>query len=628
MSMLSWAEIYHERGWPLIKLPHREKAPRIPDWPSVTYSREDLAREFGNGACNMGVILGKRAGGLVDLDIDCPEGALAWRHFGLDTGQIGGRTSAPGSHHFYYCDGEPATSKFKMPGPSGEMLLELRADGAQTVIPPSVHPTGELYEWEVDNGPADVTWSQLLRRAQVCASAIAIARHWPEGGRHEVALSLAGWLAKTGRWSQTQTAHFMSGVCALAGDEERADRQRAVEDTYARLAAGDEVRGYRGLAEMVDEAVLRRVGRWLDVGQIVDLPTDGGQMADRPADSRPLLITFEEMAAHLKPPEYVVDGLKEINSFGVVVGQWGVGKTAHQLDEAIRVATGLQTIGGRRCGPGPVAYVLGEGHGGIARRIAAWKKHHGVDPKGIRFVFTTRSVGLMNEPEARLLHDQLARAADEWGAPPSLISLDTLARNSGGGDESSPSDMQRWVDSVDRWLREPFKACVTAIHHPGHNAKDRGRGGSSLPAAADWEYLLYTAGPGVIGMKCQKAKDFEPPPDLFWRMTPVTIEVEGHEVSSITVEALEHYEPVKSATPQQREMLGALTDLLHAAGRRLEVGGRDPEDARITVDDLRAECVARGIVSEDRRRWSQAWTGLTNSGHVIFDPPFVLLRPI
>jgi hypothetical protein len=70
--------------------------------------------------------------------------------------------------------------------------------------------------------------------------------HYDPGKRHDLVLYLAGFLALRG-WPQDKTEALIKRL--LAGDEEGADRLRAVADTYAKVAAGESVAGYSKLTD-------------------------------------------------------------------------------------------------------------------------------------------------------------------------------------------------------------------------------------------------------------------------------------------------------------------------------------------------------------------------------------------
>ena len=54
------------------------------------------------------------------------------------------------------------------------MLVELRSTGQQTVIPPSIHPSGEEVYWEQRGDAAIVQGPQLLRSVAHLAAACGI----------------------------------------------------------------------------------------------------------------------------------------------------------------------------------------------------------------------------------------------------------------------------------------------------------------------------------------------------------------------------------------------------------------------------------------------------------------------
>ena len=63
----------------------------------------------------------------------------------------------------------------------GTMLLELRSTGCQTIVAPSVHPSGEDYVWHSESGlkMETVDSSVLQKQCMELATATLIARHLP-----------------------------------------------------------------------------------------------------------------------------------------------------------------------------------------------------------------------------------------------------------------------------------------------------------------------------------------------------------------------------------------------------------------------------------------------------------------
>jgi hypothetical protein len=48
--------------------------------------------------------MGEKSGGLCDVDLDCAEALVLWKHFLPDTPSQYGRDGKPKSHHLYRCD--------------------------------------------------------------------------------------------------------------------------------------------------------------------------------------------------------------------------------------------------------------------------------------------------------------------------------------------------------------------------------------------------------------------------------------------------------------------------------------------------------------------------------------------
>jgi RecA-family ATPase len=160
-----------------VPIPLREKRPRISGWQNLRISETEASQYFSR-SCNVGIKLGEASHGLVDVDLDCQESIGLGAEFLPATGAIFGRVSKPGSHRLYCITGSAPSLQFKDPI-TGDMLLELRGDRRQTVFPPSIHPSGELVEWEADGEPATIEYAVLKRAVMKVAAQILIERHLP-----------------------------------------------------------------------------------------------------------------------------------------------------------------------------------------------------------------------------------------------------------------------------------------------------------------------------------------------------------------------------------------------------------------------------------------------------------------
>jgi hypothetical protein len=259
-NTLDSAREYTKRGWSVLPIPRGEKGPRIENWPNLRLAETDLPAHFDNSQ-NIGVILGAASGALVDVDSDSPEAVLLADSFLPATGFIFGRTSKRGSHHFYSCDPLPEPRKFC--DIDGSCIIELRSNGQQTVVPPSLHPSGELYICEQNGEPARVDGVAVAQAVERVASAALMARHWPAlGYRHDASLALAGMLIHGG-WTEDEAAPLIEAVATASHDEETRVRVRNVTSTEKRIAAGKGAAGGPTLAGIIGADVVKRAREWL-----------------------------------------------------------------------------------------------------------------------------------------------------------------------------------------------------------------------------------------------------------------------------------------------------------------------------------------------------------------------------
>src|SRR5215203_4473803 len=303
MSSAKAAARYIERGWSPVPIPARQKGPRISDWQRLRISVSDVPRYFTN-VQNIGIITGKASGWLVTVDLDCPEAvALAGRF--LEPTLTGGRESVPDGHWWYISPGLEHREFEGIPKSASEgTILELRSTDHQTVVEPSVHPSGERYRWS-RNGlePLKIGAEELTTAARRLAVAALIACHLPEskergggGGRYHYALALAGYLLRhqedpEGVEKLLKAAWDAKGWHGIERHRKRsyAGIERAVRDTAEKLRRGDPTTGGRALEGMV-RGLPRKIADFLGwerftlrEGRGTYLCTDSGN-AERLAD--------------------------------------------------------------------------------------------------------------------------------------------------------------------------------------------------------------------------------------------------------------------------------------------------------------------------------------------------------
>ena len=275
MTPLDAAIAWIQKGYSPVPIPHRSKRPVLKEWEQLEITTDAAPQYFNGNQQNIGVHLGDKYGS-ADVDCDCPEAISVARTLLPATGLIFGRQSKPFSHFFYRSDPPLRTSRYVDPL-DRKTIVELRglsADGSiglQTVVPPSVHETGELIRFEdgFDRDPANVDAPVLQTAVRKIAAAALLARHWPRSGegRHATMLCLAGVLQRAG-WAQEDAVLFCRALYQAVPDHDRNAITRTegeVRDTFRNAAAGRAVTGTPTLQESFDKRVVSRVLEWLRV---------------------------------------------------------------------------------------------------------------------------------------------------------------------------------------------------------------------------------------------------------------------------------------------------------------------------------------------------------------------------
>jgi putative DNA primase/helicase len=303
VSSAKAAERYIERGWAVVPIPRGKKGPQLDGWQRLRLTAAEIPKHFTNGQ-NVGIITGEASGGLVTVDLDCPEAvALAGRF--LQPTLTSGRESVPDGHWWYIAPDLEHREFEGIPKTASEgTILELRSTDHQTVVEPSIHPSGERYRWN-RNGvePLEIGADELTEAGRHLATAALIACHLPEsrdrgggGGRYHYALALSGYLLRHGLVPESVEALLKAAWDAKGwhGIERHrrssyAGIERAVRDTYEKLRRGDPTTGGRALEGMV-QGLPRKIADFLGwerftlrEGRGTYLCTDSGN-AERLAD--------------------------------------------------------------------------------------------------------------------------------------------------------------------------------------------------------------------------------------------------------------------------------------------------------------------------------------------------------
>lgn len=270
LSRSEWAKSYHERGWSPIPLKFEDKAPESNSWQRQTFSPAQLDTVFTDQK-NIGIVLGSPSGNLLDVDLDDEAAVKLAPYFLTQTGTVFGRPGKPNSHFLYRVDEDEILRRKTFFDPDGTLLAEIRGEGHQTMVPSSVHPSGEQLEWSIFEETALTTTEKLEIRVGFVSAAAMIGRHWNEwdSRRHIITLHLAGGLLRAGL-NVDNVREFVRAICVIGGEDDWEDRDKAVQSTFEKMEAGEDITGFPKLTEVIGSQFVGRIIEWLKITTAAD----------------------------------------------------------------------------------------------------------------------------------------------------------------------------------------------------------------------------------------------------------------------------------------------------------------------------------------------------------------------
>jgi hypothetical protein len=274
MTPLDIALSYIARGWNVTPVEYRGKRPLGNGWQLRIIDASNAPHYFNGEQLNIGAVLGPSSHKLTDVDEDADEAICIGPYILPRTQARFGRASKRDSHRLYYSNlsdiDRPAAIAFDDPRKPKQQgrLIELRiggSSGAQSVLPGSIHKSGEAVTWEEDGTPSTVDGDDLLQRVRTVAAYGLLARYWPaEGsGHHDTARVVGGFLARIGLDPKTVRSHVEAIARATKSPRWR-ELCRTAEDAAKALAAGKHAFGLGGLREAFGADIAEKVCEWLN----------------------------------------------------------------------------------------------------------------------------------------------------------------------------------------------------------------------------------------------------------------------------------------------------------------------------------------------------------------------------
>ena len=480
---------YAARGWKVFPLRDRGKEPRTPNGvKDATCDGQQITEWWARWpTANIGLALGDPSG-IDALDIDP-------RHDG-DNGLdelLGGRplvdtvesqTGGGGRHIFFKHNPQAANNPNLRPG------VEFRSTGYYVVLPPSIHPSGKPYVWDLmfgvdDVGPADLPdW--LLEKIKTTSAPSPtngqpqrLERPLTTGQRNTQLMSVLGALRRQGA---------PKDLLRIVGTAIREQWMMNIDDPQNPFTEKD-VEG------MVERAAnyppdLFAFAAQEQARQLID------PSSPPPPESSEKLVTrtLKELRATYEPTRWVVDGLLPRPGVALVQGDPGIGKTWLVMAIQIAVARGEKLLGQFYCAEGPVLSILAEEHqSAVVERMDMLTVGRGFPAGAFDELLVHYHLDdpiLIHHNESLTVNPLREQRIEEL--QPALIVLDPF-RLIHSAEENDNTQMRGIMELLNSIAKIPNEGAAVLVSHHVGKPKDssfaaamyRGRGASAIMAHAD-----------------------------------------------------------------------------------------------------------------------------------------------
>lgn len=662
MTVVQYANYYTSLGLALCQIPPGTKGPNEAGW--NTREKAIVGRvDYLNPNHGIGLQHGISRTCAIDVD-DLEYFELVLSEYGLDLEYVFDKAprilGRPGRDKalFRVPEGIDLTTKKlvwppKSPGEKPITVVEFRAGPVQDVLPPTIHPdTKRPYEWKpgteqhlenIPHLPREILYlwthwdqfkDQLLaicpwyvakespppataRRASSSSRDVDYIGQFNREHTVEELLKQYGYKKRGKRFLSPTSSSGLAGVVLLddgqycyshhASDPLNDGHKHDAFDLYQNFEhGGDFNSAIRAIAKVYGER--KPDYPLIDVSTI--LGRSGKPESSEQENELDLKFPFSMIDTdEIMEIDWTVEGFLESDSLALIFGEPASGKSLVSIDIACCVATGRKWHGSD-VKQGAVFYIAGEGFNGLNRRFRAWERFTGQSLKGARIFKSHKPARLYDRQSAIDVAESVYAIAQHYRIMPSLIVVDTVARNM-GGDENSTQDMNAFIEHLDVCLRSPYKATVLCVHHSGKASPGQARGSTALRGALDAEYHVEkSATSDMIRMTNKKMKDADIPPEMQFAINKVELGLnnkKGEPVTSVALSAVDISGVINQAKTNH-EYLGKNQAL---AARVLDelifVRERDGLDPSVPRDEWRDACVERGL---DRRRFKEACDGL------------------
>lgn len=332
-TMKEWALYYADLGFAVFPLLPKTKKPAVTSGFKAATTNKELIEKWWNKNqnFNIGCATGSRSDGLVVLDFDEDEEKgkhgydvlKDWQKKHGNLPETCQSITGRGGYHFLYRD-KTATHSSKNGLYEG---VDIKAEGGYIVLPPSVHPNGNIYEWEQEPEEFGIT--------QVDAAV----KHFLKGdnqqpeGEYKPPFEMPEIIPDGERVST-----LVSLIASLCSSNNR--RNMSIEAIKAAVRAENETRCVPALPEdELEKSVFPAIKRFLSkqqeedecIGKGWEEHQTGKAVCDngKSRQSKPLNFNLEKACdVEAKEAEWLIPGYVPKYGITTIAGEGGVGKTS------------------------------------------------------------------------------------------------------------------------------------------------------------------------------------------------------------------------------------------------------------------------------------------------------------
>lgn len=274
-----------------VRTPRGQKDPGHFKWDPRTNNEEESRKTIytlERSDDNLGIHL---FGRVIDVDIDTDNPYLisALDYFLPHTSHVWGRKSRPRTHRLYELLGDGSQTKEIKGSPYDPAMfpflrtikkykqieMEVRGgeirNGQYSLLPGSLHPSGEMYEWEdvkaARSSPVAVDLYRIINGVRFACAVATLAPYWTEGSRNSLCMALSGFLHRAVShvsdlggdsalyFEKRDAEELLRALMNISGDAEEdiSSRMKTFEKTWEKADAGVPVQGATTLTKITGD---------------------------------------------------------------------------------------------------------------------------------------------------------------------------------------------------------------------------------------------------------------------------------------------------------------------------------------------------------------------------------------